>query len=373
MTVTNTVLPVISGSAVRGSTLSTSNGTWTFSLDYLSYTYQWERCDAGGASCVDIGGATNSTYSVQNADVGSTIRVKVTATEHSFAPGGPITIAPPQPGAVIYGSDAPSSYYHSGAMVDMNSSETPGAIAVSNAGGHVLVYVDIMITGSGGNYASLINNANVYGPAIGRWPGQTTQYNSYGYVRDIVTLVNSGKLLNILNKVVADNPHMAGFFADDLGTTNPQYKTPMIASTGNGYTVPTTTFYNAVIAATQVFRDVCDAHRLILCVNGGFDGRGTGGYPVRGTHGCSLAESQCAEHQTNQGTNFWPVYLASTQWANDSPITMGETAHFVIATPGDHSWDSTPGIAWIAQQSTYSSAPAPWTGFHTTGLPTYAS
>ncbi len=83
MSVSNVTPPAITGSAVRGSTLTSSQGTWTFSLDYLTYAYQWERCDSGGASCVDIGGATSQTYVVQNADVGSTIRVKVTATEHS--------------------------------------------------------------------------------------------------------------------------------------------------------------------------------------------------------------------------------------------------------------------------------------------------
>ncbi len=86
MTVTNVTPPTITGSAVRGSTLTATNGTWTYSLDYLTYTYQWERCDSGGASCVDIGGATSQTYAVQNADVGSTIRVEVTATEHAITP-----------------------------------------------------------------------------------------------------------------------------------------------------------------------------------------------------------------------------------------------------------------------------------------------
>lgn len=38
-------------------------------------TYQWRRCDSSGASCVDIGGATSSTYVPVLADVGSTIRV----------------------------------------------------------------------------------------------------------------------------------------------------------------------------------------------------------------------------------------------------------------------------------------------------------
>lgn len=370
MTVTNVTPPTLSGSTQQGGFINSSTGTWTYDLDYLSYAYQWERCDAGGASCVDIPGATAASYQLAAADVGGTVRSRVTASEHAF-PGG-LSIAPPQPGAVIYGSDAPSSYYHAGAMVDMNSSETAGAIAVSNAGGHVLVYVDIIASASGGNYTSIINNANAYGPAIGLWPGQTSPYNAYGYVRDLATLVTSGKLLNVLNKVVADNPHMAGFFADDLGTTNPQYKSPL-GTQGNGYTTPTTTFYNAVIAAVQVFRDVCDAHGLILLVNGGFDGRGNGGYPTRGSHGCSLVEGTCAEHQASTPGAFWDVYMSAAQWANDSPITSGQALGFVIANAGDTGWRTHADIAWIAYQTNYSSAPNPWSGFHTTGLPTHAS
>jgi hypothetical protein len=85
MTVTNTGIPVVSGTTSQGSTLTTTNGTWTFSLDYLTYAYQWERCDSGGASCVDIVGAVSQTYTLQAADIGHTLRVKVSATEHAGA------------------------------------------------------------------------------------------------------------------------------------------------------------------------------------------------------------------------------------------------------------------------------------------------
>ena len=36
------------------------------------YTYQWRRCDASGANCADIAGATGATYALGTADVGST-------------------------------------------------------------------------------------------------------------------------------------------------------------------------------------------------------------------------------------------------------------------------------------------------------------
>jgi uncharacterized delta-60 repeat protein len=75
----NTVAPVISGTAQVNRTLSATTGTWTGS-GTLAYAYQWRRCDAGGANCTDISGATSSTYVLQVADSGATIRVVVTAT-----------------------------------------------------------------------------------------------------------------------------------------------------------------------------------------------------------------------------------------------------------------------------------------------------
>ena len=68
----NTVLPVISGTAQVGSTLSTTTGTWTESP--TGYTYQWKR---GGTN---ISGATASTYLLVSADNAATITVTVTAT-----------------------------------------------------------------------------------------------------------------------------------------------------------------------------------------------------------------------------------------------------------------------------------------------------
>ena len=58
----NTVAPAIAGSAADGTALASDAGTWT-TLGPTFYTYQWQRCDGGGANCVDLAGATTSTYS----------------------------------------------------------------------------------------------------------------------------------------------------------------------------------------------------------------------------------------------------------------------------------------------------------------------
>jgi hypothetical protein len=74
----NTTLPTISGTAQQGQTLTATNGSWT--NNPTSFTYQWQRCDSGGANCNPISGATAQTYAVASADVGFTLRVAVTAT-----------------------------------------------------------------------------------------------------------------------------------------------------------------------------------------------------------------------------------------------------------------------------------------------------
>ncbi len=56
---------------------STTTGTWINSP--TSYAYQWELCNATGGECKEISGATSSTYVPVEADVGLTLRVKVTA------------------------------------------------------------------------------------------------------------------------------------------------------------------------------------------------------------------------------------------------------------------------------------------------------
>ncbi len=74
----NTALPTISGTAQQGQTLSASTGTW--SGNPTSFAYQWRRCNTSGSGCADIGSATASSYLLAAADVGSTLRVRVTAT-----------------------------------------------------------------------------------------------------------------------------------------------------------------------------------------------------------------------------------------------------------------------------------------------------
>jgi mannan endo-1,4-beta-mannosidase len=76
---TSSVLPAITGIAKLGQSLTGSAGSWSGTTP-MTYAYQWLRCDSSGANCSAISGATTQTYLVASGDVGSTLRLKVTAT-----------------------------------------------------------------------------------------------------------------------------------------------------------------------------------------------------------------------------------------------------------------------------------------------------
>lgn len=76
---TNTSPPTVSGTAAKGQTLAAGTGSWTGTAP-ISFAFQWRRCDSAGANCSSIAGATNTTYVLQSADVGSRMRVLVTAS-----------------------------------------------------------------------------------------------------------------------------------------------------------------------------------------------------------------------------------------------------------------------------------------------------
>jgi hypothetical protein len=69
--------PSISGDATVGSILTADPGTW--SDPTATFTYAWLRC-GGSGPCTAINGADGSTYTLTDDDLGSSIRVEVTAS-----------------------------------------------------------------------------------------------------------------------------------------------------------------------------------------------------------------------------------------------------------------------------------------------------
>jgi hypothetical protein len=103
----NTSAPTIAGTAQEGQTLTANPGAWS-GTQPMAFTYQWQRCDANGGTCVAISGATARTYIPVAADVGRSVRVVVRARNAAgsrTASSAPTTAiragAPPQPGGAI--------------------------------------------------------------------------------------------------------------------------------------------------------------------------------------------------------------------------------------------------------------------------------
>ena len=92
--------PAITGTARDGQTLTAGKGTWSGTTP-MNFAYQWLRCNSSGSACEDIEDATASTHAVGADDVGSTIRVRVTAS-NVVGPAGStssqtavVTVRPP--------------------------------------------------------------------------------------------------------------------------------------------------------------------------------------------------------------------------------------------------------------------------------------
>ncbi len=74
----STTAPAIAGTPQDGQTLTVGSGSWSGTTP-MTYTDQWERCDTSGGACTPVAGANTTSYLVAGTDVGSTIRVSVTA------------------------------------------------------------------------------------------------------------------------------------------------------------------------------------------------------------------------------------------------------------------------------------------------------
>jgi hypothetical protein len=115
----NTAPPTISGSPVENQTLTANNGSWT-GAQPMTFTYQWRRCDRSGGSCSAISGATAKTYILKTVDIGTTLRVRVTARNSRGA-----TSATSAPTGVVTRAEAPS-----GAVISINDVSLPNRLLV---------------------------------------------------------------------------------------------------------------------------------------------------------------------------------------------------------------------------------------------------
>jgi hypothetical protein len=91
----NTVLPAVTGLPAAGHTLTSSAGSWNGAP--TGYSYQWQRCLPNHTACVNIPGATASTYTATSADVGNMVLSTVSATNVNgaspYVASGPVVVA----------------------------------------------------------------------------------------------------------------------------------------------------------------------------------------------------------------------------------------------------------------------------------------
>jgi hypothetical protein len=91
----NTSLPTISGTTEQGQTLTGHAGQWTGDQP-ISYAWRWKRCNAFGNKCANIAGATSQAYVLKNSDVGTKLRLNVTAKN-----GAGSAVAESNPSALV--------------------------------------------------------------------------------------------------------------------------------------------------------------------------------------------------------------------------------------------------------------------------------
>jgi hypothetical protein len=92
---TVTEAPEISGDASPGSKLTASTGAWEPTS--ATPVYDWLRCDTSGADCAAVAGSCDRLYTVRNADLGHTLRARLTVTQ----PGQPAASGSSNPTPVV--------------------------------------------------------------------------------------------------------------------------------------------------------------------------------------------------------------------------------------------------------------------------------
>lgn len=292
----------------------------------------------------------------------------------------PFTPQPAQPATFVYGPmTGLSAYNHPGALViaGRDNYDTAEMLAVSAAGGTVLIYLDAMLDNAFGTYHDLLINSSVYGAAVPRFNGTLPAANGTGYLADIrVGGIMQGKLEDVLEQMVSDNPHIGGFFLDDVGSRSwfpgHNWSTDFTSTDRTDYR-------NGAIQIVATTRTVADRHGLIILVNGtwtsGTLASNGGGYPTLTTHGCSLAEGGVVEHHDGE-IAFWGAYAASTsQWGDASPVTLGAPMCVAINDDltGVAEYVASGNYAYCAPQTDYGITPTPWASFHNAGLPSHAT
>lgn len=378
---TNKAGTVLTDSSVRtydGAGVQLQSLDWTGEMDYESGSVYKSRnpknpISAPGKAKVTV------TLGVDGDGLGDCTVTFTQPGSASAAPSPPqlpstsIKQLPGQPAITAYGSSsAVAPFAHEGALI-VAGRDNYGDQAIktaSAAGATVLIYFDAVIDNPYGRYHEMLNKQSVCGPATSRWPGNY-KANSWGYLNDFREgSVLQSKLKCVLEKMVEENPHMGGFFADDLGSRSwfPGF------SWNTWGTTDQQAYRDGAIAMAQTMHDVAAEHGLMVMVNGtwtaGSLASSGGGYPKMSEHGLGLADGGYIEHHGIDELGFWAAY-ARGQWAT-APDSVGQGKPFMYVQAGDsvtrEAYNRAGVFAFLSSQAEYDTASV-WGSFHDTGLP----
>jgi hypothetical protein len=252
----NTVAPVVSGTATLGQTLSTTNGTWTGTAT-ITYTYQWQR--GGGSSYTNITSATNSTYTLVQADVSLRVRCVVTGTNgvgnSSANSNATSDVSPNVPGAptgvaatvtsttsVLVAYTAPSSNGGS-TITSYTATSSPGGITgtVSQSGSGTIAVTGLTTNTS---YTFTVTATNIAGTGSASSPSAAvTPAINNGYIALLTANTAPSQAGAMVNS--------SGFYVGELWRSDNGSYAPLISKfnsygspvwqksiTGSGLSIP---------------------------------------------------------------------------------------------------------------------------------------
>ena len=228
----NTVAPAVTGTATFGQTLSCSTGTWT-GIPTPTYTYQWQRVTT------NISGATSSTYVLVQADVGSTIRCVVTATNSTSAvsanSNSTATVAATVPGAPTIGTATASG--STGATVSYTA-------PASNGGSNITTYTATSLPGG------ITGTLSTSGSGTITVSGLTTG-TAYTFTVTATNAIGTSSSSAASNSIT---PVASGFLATEsyTGATSIQARAVGVNSSGLIFKVPYAGGYGSTGTGTVI-------------------------------------------------------------------------------------------------------------------------
>ncbi len=218
----STVVPTLSGTPARGSTLSVNPGTWSPAASY--YAYQWQRNTGSGFAI--IAGQSAASYVLAPADRAATVRVSVTAinaygqASQSTSAVGPVLSSPP------VNTTAPS----------VSGQAVRGQTLSATAGNW---------TGAGNTYAYQWKDCNAAGQSCGAINGATgTSYalvlSDEGHtVALVVTATNPDGTASALSKATALAAASPPLLTHTVAVSGTAKQGQVLSAAGYSFTLPT--------------------------------------------------------------------------------------------------------------------------------------